>query len=153
MAKVPWRIRHINWWPPLAAAGISVVHRSEDATTFDVQLKTHFWNKNYQGAHYGGSLFSMTDPFYALILISNLGKDYVVWDKSATIRFKKPGQGTLTAHFNISKERIAEIKAEADGGEKSEPKFTVLIKDESGDTVAEVDKLLSVKRKDKVRPR
>ena len=76
-------------------------------------------------------------------------RDYIVWDKSAEVRFKLPGKGKLTAHFNISKEKIAEIKAQADNNYKVEPTFTVQVKDEKGNVVAEVDKVLYVRRKDR----
>lgn len=55
------------------------------------------------GTHFGGSLYAMCDPFYMWILMENLGKDFIVWDKAATIRFKKPGTGTVNAEFEISK--------------------------------------------------
>ncbi len=143
----------INLWPPFVGAGIRVKKIAEDFTSVDVEMKLRFWNKNYVGTHFGGSLYAMTDPFYMLILMENLGKDYIVWDKAADIRFKKPGKGRLKAHFNISKEKIAEIKAAADTDPKVEPQFKVEIRDEHGDVVAEVNKTLYVCRKDKYRPR
>lgn len=142
----------MNLWPPFMGAGIKVKSISKDFTDVVVQMKQRKWNSNYVGTAYGGSLFSMTDPFYALIVIKNLGKDYIVWDKESTIRFKKPGKGTLTAHFNMSKEKLDEIRKDADTNYKSEPKLTVLIKDEAGDVVAEVDKVLYVRRKDRKPP-
>jgi hypothetical protein len=141
--------RLCNLWPPFLGAGIKVKKISDDFTSIDVELRMKRFNKNYVGSHFGGSIYSMTDPFYMMILIKNLGPDYVVWDKAAEIKFKKPGKGTLTAHFNISKERIAEIKAEADSAYKTEPRFKVEIRDESGDVVAEVDKTVYVRRKDR----
>jgi len=110
-------------------------------------MKMRFWNKNYVGSHYGGSLFSMTDPFLMLMLINNLGRDYIVWDKVASIRFKKPGKGTVRAHFQITPEEIESIRLQADQGAKVEPVFQVLVLDESGAVVAEVKKTLYVRRK------
>lgn len=142
-----WKL--LNLWPPFLGAGIKVKNFSKDRKTFTVQLKERFWNRNSSNSHYGGSIFSMTDPFFALILIDNLGQDYIIVDKSADIRFKKRGKGTLTAVFNISAERVDEIKNEADTGWKSEPKFTAIVRDETGDVVAEVDKVVYVRRKDR----
>jgi hypothetical protein len=139
--------RFMNLWPPFLGAGIKVKSISKDFTDVVVQMKLRKWNGNYVGTAFGGSLFSMTDPFYALIVIKNLGKDYIVWDKESAIRFKKPGKGMLTAHFNLSREKLDEIRKDADANYKSEPKLTVLIKDEAGDVVAEVDKVLYVRRK------
>lgn len=142
-------LKFMNFWPPFIGAGIRVRDIAKDFTSLTVEMKMRFWNKNYVGTHFGGSMYAMTDPFYMLMLMENLGKDYVVWDKAADIRFKKPGKGKLTAKFNISKERIAEIKAAADADPKTEPKFLVQIRDEQGDVVAEVDKTVYVCRKDK----
>lgn len=142
----------MNYWPPFLGAGIKVKGFSDDNTSINVEMKLRWWNKNYHGTHYGGSLYSMTDPFYALILIKNLGNDYVVWDKAADIKFIKPGKGKLSAHFNIAKERIAEIKKEADEKPRALPQFTVDIKDEEGNLVARVNKTVYVRRKDKVKP-
>lgn len=141
----------MNLWPPFLGAGITISRLADDYSSVDVQMKLHRWNKNLAGTHYGGSIFSMTDPFYAVILANNLGKDYIVWDKAAEIRFKKPGMGIISAHFNISKERLKEIRQTADQEAKAEPKFTVLVHDETGDVVAEVGKTLYVRRKDKAR--
>lgn len=141
--------RLINLWPPFLGAGIKVREISGDYTDFKVDMNLTLFNRNYVGTQFGGSIYAMTDPFYMLILMKNLGKDYIVWDKSAEVRFKLPGKGKLTAHFNISKEKIAEIKAQADTEYKAEPRFTVQVKDEQGNVVAEVDKVLYVRRKDR----
>ncbi len=110
-------------------------------------MKLRFWNRNYVGTHFGGSLYSMTDPFYMLMLIENLGRDYIVWDKSATIRFKKPGRGKMLASFRLSDEQIEGIRQALTGQEKVEPEFIVEVKDESGAVIAEVQKVLYVRRK------
>ncbi len=139
----------INLWPPFLGAGVKVTKISDDYSSADVQMKLRSWNKNYVGTHYGGSIFSMTDPFFALIVIKNLGKDYIVWDKASEIKFKKPGKGIISAHFNISAEKLKELKHQADTQDKVEPTFIVHVKDEKGDIVAEVSKTLYVRRKDK----
>jgi hypothetical protein len=109
------------------------------------------WNRNYVGTHYGGSLYSMTDPFYMLMLMENLGADYIVWDKAATIRFRKPGKGKVRAEFRLSDEQLNEIRSKLTTQEKYEPTFTVEVKDKSGEVVAEVQKVLHIRRKDAVR--
>jgi hypothetical protein len=91
----------------------------------------------------------MADPFFMVILIQNLGKDYIVWDKSASIRFKKPGRGTVSANFRLSQEQIQEIKQALNSQEKIERVFTVEVKDESGNVIAQIEKLLHIRRKDK----
>ena len=134
----------INVWPPFLGAGIRVTCFS--ASAVDVEMKLRFWNRNYVGTHFGGSLYSMTDPFFMLMLLENLGPEYLVWDKAATIRFKKPGRGKVRAEFRLTAERVEEIRRAAANG-KAEPSFVVQVKDESGDIVAEVEKVVWVRRK------
>jgi acyl-coenzyme A thioesterase PaaI-like protein len=137
-------LRMLSLWPPYLGAGIRV-RPSADLRTFDVRMKLRWWNRNYVNTHFGGSLYSMCDPFFMLILIQALGRGYVVWDKAATIRFRRPGKGTVRATFHIPQERVEEIRAAADRGEKIEPVFTVEVRDEQGEVIAEVEKLLYVR--------
>lgn len=139
--------RTIRFYPPYLGAGVRVTHVSDDFRTVNVEMPLRFYNKNYVGTHFGGSLYSMCDPFYMLMLINILGPDYIVWDKAASIRFKKPGKGLVKAMFHISEEKIAEIRTAADTQEKVEPRFQVEITDSDGNVVADVEKLLYVRRK------
>ena len=140
--------RLLNLWPPFLGAGIRVKRLQPDWKEIDVELNLHFWNANFVGTHYGGSLYSMTDPFYMLMLIENLGRDYIVWDKSANIRFRKPGQGRLVARFRLSDEQIEAIRRDLQTQPKIEPTFLVEVTDESGAVIAEVQKVLHVRKKD-----
>ena len=110
-------------------------------------MKLSFYNRNALGTHFGGSLYAMCDPFFALILIDQFGPDYAVWDKSSTIDFRRPGRGTVSATFEIPPEQVAEIRAAADAGEVVEPIFEVDVVDESSDTVARITKTLHVSHK------
>jgi len=151
MPMSPWRRRRfqllVNLYPPYLGAGVRVTRIADDFHSLEVELRLRPWNRNYVGTHFGGSLFSMADPFFMIMLIELLGKGYVVWDKSASIRFRRPGRGTVRARFEIPPEQAAEIRRAADEGGKVEPTFRVEIRDEQGEIVAEVEKLLSVKRK------
>lgn len=128
-----------------------VTHVSDDFRTVKVEMPLRFYNKNYVGTHFGGSLYAMCDPFYMLMLINILGPGYIVWDKAAAIRFKRPGKGLVKATFTIPEEKIAEIRAAADSQPKVEPEFHVTVTDEKGEVVAEIDKLLYVRKKPAVR--
>ena len=137
----------LNIWPPFLGAGIRVRRIAPDWKAIDVEMKLRWWNRNYIGTHYGGSLYSMADPFFMLMLIENLGKDYIVWDKAASIRFRKPGRGTISASFRLSDEQLNEIRQALNSEEKIERLLTVELKDQSGSIVAEVEKLLHVRKK------
>jgi acyl-coenzyme A thioesterase PaaI-like protein len=137
-----WLVRHIGWWPPLLGAGIKVVRMEKDLRAVDVEMRLTRWNKNYMGVHFGGSLFAMTDPFYMVMLATNLGPEYVVWDKAASIRYKKPGKGRVRAEFRLSEETLAEIRAVLETDGRHDARFVVEVKDHEGGVVAEVERVI-----------
>ena len=139
--------RWINLWPPFLGAGIRVLRISPDMKAVDVKMKLRFWNANYVGTHFGGSLFAMTDAFYMLMLMANLGRDYIVWDKAATIRYRKPGRGTVRAEFRLSESQIEDVREKLKTLPKYEPVFVIEVKDEAGVVIAEVEKVLHVRKK------
>lgn len=139
--------RFLSLWPPFLAAGIRVRRVESDLNGYEVRMNLHWYNRNFVGTHYGGSLYSMADPFYMLILMEQLGRGYTVWDKAAAIRFRKPGRGLVRARFEITPEEFANIRQRADAGEVVEPTFIARIVDAEGDVVAEVEKLLHVRKR------
>lgn len=141
--------RLMSLWPPFLGAGIKVKFVSDDFTEVIVESKLHFWNQNYVKTQYGGTLFSMTDPFYMLMLIEALGKDYIVWDKSASIRFKKPGKTKVTAHFHLQPDTLDHIRTTLNSQEKMDIEFKVDIKDDDNEVVAEVTRLVYIRKKQK----
>ncbi|MCX7840378.1 MAG: DUF4442 domain-containing protein [Anaerolineae bacterium] len=140
-------LKWINWYPPFLGMNIRVVDYAPDLLTIRVQSKLGWRNLNAVGTHFGGTLYAMCDPFFMLILMHALGDEYIVWDKAAHIQFIRPGRGTVYATFHIPPERIAEIRAAADRGEKVEPTFTVEVVDEKNEIVARVEKLLYVRKR------
>lgn len=147
----PWVIKFMSFWPPFVGAGVRVKKVAPNFDYIDVEMRLRFWNSNYVGTHFGGSLYSMTDPFIMLILIQKLGREYIVWDKAATIRFKKPGKGRIRARFAVTEEELNSIKEQAGKDYKVEPVFVVQLFDEQNEVVAEVDKVLYIRRKDKTK--
>ncbi len=101
--------RWMNIWPPFLFAGIKVVHIAPDFREVRVELRHRRLNMNYVGTHFGGSLFSMADPFFVVMLMNILGRGYVVWDKASRIEFLRPGTGTVRANFEITDAMLAEI--------------------------------------------
>lgn len=134
-------------WPPFLGAGIRVTRIGPGWREVDVEMKLRGWNRNYVGTHYGGSLYSLADPWFMLMLLENLGREYIVWDKSASIRFRRPGTGLVRAEFRLTDEQIQEIREALESEEKIDRTFSVDVKDEAGTVIAEVQKVIHVKRK------
>ncbi|AEO42979.1 MULTISPECIES: DUF4442 domain-containing protein [Xanthomonas] len=137
----------INLWPPFLFAGIHVTVLSADYRFARVELRQRPWNRNYVGTHFGGSLFAMTDPFWMLLTMHNLGREYYVWDKAGSIEFVKPGRGTVTADFVIDDSVLAQLRQATANGEKHLRWFENTVYNRDGEVVAHVRKQLYVKRK------
>ena len=137
----------LNIWPPLVGANIRVEHISPDFREARVRMRQRLLNTNIFGTHFGGSLFAMTDPFYALLILRNIGKDYVVWDSSAHIDFKLPARGTVRASFRIDDAILDDIRQRTANGEKYEPTYAVDVTDKQGNVVATVLKTIYIRRK------
>lgn len=140
-------IRLINYYPPYIGAGISVKSVNEDFTQIDVQMKMRFWNRNLVGTHFGGSLYSMCDPFYMFMVMEHLGRDYIVWDKSACIDFKKPGLGKVTASFIVTLDEIEKIRQYVEENGKGNFTFNTNVLSETGEIIAAVEKVVYVRKK------
>ena len=137
----------LNLYPPYLGAGIRIRRISPDFREIEVGLPLRWYNRNYVGTHFGGSLYAMTDPFFMLMLMQNLGREYIVWDKSSHIDFMRPGRGSVRALFSLDEIQLEKIKARTATGEKYLPVFKVDVKDRAGTTVARITKELYVRRK------
>jgi len=137
----------LNLYPPYIGAGVTVAHIAEDWSSMTVRLTLRWYNRNYVGTHFGGNLFTMTDPFYMLMLLHRLGPAYKVWDQKAEITFLKPGKGVVTAKMTVSEDEITAIREATVNGAKHFAEFDIDIVDEEGDVVAIVHKTLYVREK------
>lgn len=144
--------RLMNLWPPFLFTGIRVLSIADDWREVRVALRLRPWTRNYVGTQYGGHLFSMTDPFWMLMIMHNLGRDYIVWDRSATIDFLAPGREHVYAHFVLKPAAIDELRSAAAGGDKVLRWFEVDVTTKSGERIAQVRKQLYVRLKPRVRP-
>jgi acyl-coenzyme A thioesterase PaaI-like protein len=144
------RVKMINWYPPYIGAGIKLTKLSKDFMYAEVQMKLRWWNKNLMGTHFGGSLASMCDPFYMLLLMNTLGKDYIVWDKAASIKFKKPGRGTVRCEFKLDEVLLNQIRTELEQLGKKDYHFDLQIKDTEGNIICEVEKTIYIRKKGSV---
>lgn len=140
----------LNLWPPYRFAGVRVEEISDDWRYARVRLGFSPLTRNYVGTQFGGSMTSMVDPFWMLLVMENLGRDYVVWDKAAEIEFVRPGRTRLRADFDVTDELLDELRARAADGSKVLHWCETEIKDTDGEVVARVRKQLYVrlKRKD-----
>jgi acyl-coenzyme A thioesterase PaaI-like protein len=136
-----------NLFPAYRRSGGRITFISEDYHEIHVKLPLNWATKNYVGTIFGGSMFAAVDPIYMVMLIKILGKDYIVWDKSANIKFKRPGKETLFAKFVITPAEISEIKTELEETKSVDKIYTIELKDEKGKVHAIIEKTLYLAKK------
>ena len=136
-----------NIWPPYFFAGIRIRKITPDFKNVTVHLKFTWYNRNYVGTQFGGSIYAMTDPFYMMMIMNNLGRDYIVWDKASKIDFLKPGKSLLIANFKIDDQLLNEIRNKTLSGEKYVFDLPVEVKDTDGLLIAKIQKTIYVKKK------
>lgn len=148
----PWMLKMgFAFYPPLRGASIRLRQISADFRHARVDMSLGISNRNMWGVHFGGSLFSMTDSIYAIMVKQNLGPDYVVWDKSATIDFRKPGLGTVHCDFKLDDSTIEHIRQATRGGEKYIHVIDVQVVNENDEIVADVSKTLHIRKQAMIR--
>jgi len=140
----------MSLWIPNLFSGIRVRGFSADWTRATVELHVNVFTRNYVKTAFGGSMQAMTDPYFFMLVMHQLGRDYVVWDTRGEIEFIKPGRGVLTARFHVPAERVAEIRARATGGAKVLEWFETEITDRSGEVVARVRREVYVREKKRI---
>lgn len=142
-------IRLINWYPPYLFSGIKIVDYAQDFSWFKSRLNLTWYNKNLVGTAFGGSLYSMCDPFFMFILLIHLGDDYIVWDKYAHIDFVKPGKGPVFAEFGLSQEEIQRVKRLVDEEGKAVVEYPCEVRSKEGVLIAQLKKGLYVRKKNR----
>lgn len=153
MAKLSpaWRARMVrlgfNLHPAFRGAGGRVVHVAQDLRHIRIRLPLSWRTRNLVGSLYGGSLFAITDGPHPLMLMAALGNDYIVWDKAARIRYRRPGYSTLQADFVLAEDELAQIRAALDRTPELEHTFTVELKDAQGNVYTVVDRTVYIAEK------
>lgn len=137
-----------NFFPAYRGTGGRVTYIADDWHTVRIKLPLSWRTRNYVGTIFGGSIYGAIDPFYMVMLINILGRDYIVWDKAATVRFKRPGKETLYAEFILTPEEIAAIKSEAQTRKSFDRVYTVELKNAAGKVHAVVEKTLYIARQE-----
>lgn len=136
-----------NFFPAYRGTGGRIVYIAGDWREVRVKLPLNWRTRNYVGTIYGGSIYASIDPIYMLMLMKILGPDYIVWDKAASIRFKKPGRETLYAHFELAAEEIDEIKRLAESKKSIDRIYNLELKDRNGTPHAFIEKTLYIRKK------
>lgn len=154
--KTPFRIRArteifrmiLNLWPCIRGAGGRVSHLSPDYHELDVTLPLSWRTRNRVGTIFGGSLYASTDPFYMIMLMQILGKGYVVWDKGAQIRFRRPGTRTLLAKFRLTPEFVSDVRMRVASQGEITFDLPLEFRDADGTVHTEITKTLYVATKE-----
>ncbi len=136
-----------NLFPAFRGTGARITYISSDFREARVRLPLNWRTRNYVGTIFGGSLYGAVDPMYMILLIKILGPDYVVWDKAATIRFRKPGRGTLYARFLIEEEEIRTIRSLLGTASSIDRIYRVDLADAAGIVHAEVEKTIYIRKR------
>ena len=137
-----------NLFPAYWATGARIQYIANDFREIRVRLPLSLRTRNYVGTIFGGSMYAAVDPVYMLMLIRTLGPEYVVWDKSASIRFRRPGRSTLFARFALDEAELEAIRAATAAGEPTDRVYRVELVDAEGVVHAEVEKTVYVRRRD-----
>lgn len=139
-----WRF---NLFPAYFGTGARITYLADDFREVRVELPLSWRTRNLVGSIFGGSMYGAVDPVYMTMLIHNLGEEYVVWDKAANIRFRRPGRETLHARFLVEQEELDEIRGRLAPGQALERVYGVELKNRDGVVHAEIEKILHVRRR------
>jgi Domain of unknown function (DUF4442) len=133
-----------NWHPAFRGTGGRIVHVSPDLRHLRVRLPHSWRTRNIVGSTFGGSLFAVTDGPHPMMLMAALGKGYIVWDKSASIRYRKPGFSTLYADFVLKESELEQIRHRLQTTSELEHTFCIELKDRQGQVHTEVDRTVYI---------
>jgi Domain of unknown function (DUF4442) len=134
----------LNFWPCIRGTGVRVSRIASDWSELEIRLSLNWRTRNVVGTIFGGSLYASVDPFLMLMLMRRLGPDFVVWDKSASIRFKKPGRSALFATFRIEDAELQAIRDALEASPKVDRSYLIELKDRTGEVHAFIEKVIHV---------
>jgi len=136
-----------NWSPMYRRSTGKISNVSEDLHYVKIKIPLSWKNRNYVGSIFGGSMLSATDPIYMIQLMTILGNNYIVWDKAATIQYKRPGKETLFCEFTFTPEEIINIKNDVENLGEIDVVKTPNIITSKGEVIAELSKTIYVASK------
>jgi acyl-coenzyme A thioesterase PaaI-like protein len=129
------------------ATGARLRYIAPDWSEIRLDLPLSWRTRNYVGTIFGGSIYAAVDPIYMLMLMRRLGPDFIVWDKAATILFKKPGRETLRARFEIGDEELSAIRTALESQRSVDRTYTVELTDTLGTVCAAVEKIIYIRKR------
>jgi hypothetical protein len=151
--KLPPRLRAwlvrvgFNLHPPFRGTGGRITYVSDDLLQMRARLPHSWKTKNIVGSIYGGSLFAVTDGPHPMMLMAALGPSVVVWDKNATIRYRKPAFTELTVDFILSDGDLAAIRAALDSVQECSHRFVMDLIDSDGQSHATIERIIYIAKK------
>mgnify|MGYP001182513416 CR=1 FL=1 len=137
-----------NLSPMYRNTGGRLIEVSDNLHYVKIKLLFNVKTKNYVGTIYGGCMYGAVDGIYVVQLINILGGEYIVWDKSAKIKFKRPANRMLFAEFKLTSELINQIKKDIHELGKNDYNLSVNLIDSNGSVYAEVEKIIYIASKD-----
>lgn len=138
--------RLYNLWPCYCGTGVRIKYISKDFREIRIELPLNWRTRNYVGTIFGGSIYGAVDPLYMLMLIKNLGQAYEIWDKGATVRFRKPGRSALHAKCILDEEQIKQITELANEG-PIDRVYSINLADHEGAICATIEKTIHIRKK------
>lgn len=146
----PWLLKlALNFFPCYRRTGARIEHIDYERREVTVKLPLNWKTRGYFGSLFGGSMYGAVDPVYMVMLNKLLGPEFEVWDKAASIRFRKPGRTDLYARFSVTKDELDGIRGELEHATSVDRCYRVDLKDESGEVYASIDKTLHIRRREK----
>ena len=150
-----WRSRLERWgfnfFPTYRSTGAWITYIAADYREIRIKLPLGWRTRNYVGTMFGGSMYAAGDGVFMVMLIKALGREYIIWDKAATVRFRKPARTTLYGRFLLSPEELDDIRARTADGEPVERTHRVELTDRTGTVHAEIEWLIHIRRRDAAR--
>lgn len=125
----------LNISPMYRRSTARITYISKDLMKIRIRLPISYKNKNYVGSIFGGSMFAAVDPIPMTQLIQLLGSNYVVWDKSAEIKFKRPARKDLYAIFSFTPNQISSIRNKVAEKNEIEFPYTTQLTDKEEETI------------------
>jgi acyl-coenzyme A thioesterase PaaI-like protein len=145
-----WRTRITRWvfnfFPAWRGTGARMTYIASDWREVRVRVPLSWRTRNYVGTIFGGSLYAAADPWYMIMLIRNLGPAYTVWDKAASIRFKKPGRSALLARFVLEQAELDEIRRLLETEPFIDRVYAIELVDAAGTVHATVEKTIYIRK-------